>query len=347
MPIHRVLQRLTRGALSTLPSVARPLTGVLPQNDRGARLDPSVHLALRVLEAGGNPTFDELGADRARVEFEKLPRLADVPPLPVERVEDQWIPGPDGEIPIRIYRPREAPAPGPAVLYFHGGGWVVGSLASHDATCRFFARRTGLTVIAVDYRLAPEHAFPAAVEDAVAAFRWVRDHGAAFGVDGARIAVAGDSAGGNLAAVVCAQVRDADEPMPAFQLLIYPGTDLTRSMPSHRLFAEGFFLTERTMDWFVASYLTDPSQETDPRGSPLALEDKRGLPPAHVAVAGFDPLRDEGEAYAEALREAGVPTTLRCYESQIHGFVQMGGIVESAAHATDDLAAVLSQRLRA
>jgi acetyl esterase len=344
MLVPRIMRRVARGALNTLPTVAQPLTGRPPVNDRGAALDPQVHLMLRLLEASGRPTLDELGPDRARVEAERLPLLSDLAPVPLHRVEEQWIPGPGGEIPVRIYAPNGGPDR-PAVFYVHGGGFVIGSLDSHDALCRFYALRTGATVIAVDYRLAPEHPFPAAVEDVLAAFRWIRDEAAAFHVDPARIAVAGDSAGGNLAAVLCQQLRDAGEPGPCFQMLTYPGTDLSRSCESHRTFAEGFFLTEKMMDWFVANYLTDPSEEKDPRASPLVTADLSGLPPTHVAVAGFDPLRDEGEAYADALSAAGVPTTLRSYETLIHGFVSMGGIVEAARHAVEDLAAVLRVQL--
>jgi acetyl esterase len=205
--------------------------------------------------------------------------------------------------------------------------------------------RADTIVVAVDYRLAPEHPFPAAAQDACAAFLWVQEHAAELSVDPARVAVAGDSAGGNLSAVVCQAMRDRGGPAPSFQLLLYPAVDLTRSFDSHRRFAQGFFLTEPLMDWFLASYLTDPAQQKDPLGSPLVTRELAGLCPAHVVTAGFDPLRDEGEAYAKALMAAGVPTTLRCYESLLHGFASMGGLIEAAEHAIDDCAEVLRQRL--
>jgi acetyl esterase len=342
----RILRGAARGTLTALPTLTQPLFGAPPVNDRGAALDPQVHLMLRLLDASKRPSFDELGPARARVEMDRLPLLSDLAPVPLHRVEDQMIPGPAGEIPIRVYVPEPGAARRPAVVYFHGGGFVIGSLDSHDALCRFYAHRTGATVIAVDYRLAPEHPFPAAVDDTLAAFRWIRDRAAAFHLDPERIAVAGDSAGGDLAAVVCQALRDAGERGPCFQLLTYPATDLSRSCESHRTFAEGFYLTEAMMDWFVANYLTDPSEEKHPRASPLVTAELSGLPPAHVTVAGFDPLRDEGEAYAEALGAAGVPTTLRSYETLIHGFVNMGGLIEAARHAIEDQADVLRARLR-
>lgn len=329
-----------------LPTVARPLTGRPPVNDRGARLDPQVHLVLRILEASRRPALDELGPVRARLEMERLSLLSDPSVVPLHRVEDQCIPGPAGELPIRVYSPQDHRGRHPALVYLHGGGFVLGSLESHDALCRFLAHRSGSVVIAVDYRLAPEHPFPAAVEDVCAAFRWIRDQAAAFHLDPKRIAIGGDSAGGNLAAVLCQELRDAGEPGPCFQLLVYPCTDMSRSSDSHRTFANGFFLTERMMDWFLANYLTRPSEEANPRASPLKATDLSGLPPAHIAVAGFDPLRDEGEAYADALAAAGVPTTLRRYESLIHGFVNLSGIVEAARHAVGDLADVVRTHLR-
>jgi acetyl esterase len=251
-------------------------------------------------------------------------------------VEDQWIETGEGALALRFYRPRSGPDRLPATVYYHGGGFVIGNLASHDSVCRRLAVGSGSVVIAVDYRLAPEHPFPAAPTDACTAFRWVHRNAQELGIDAARIAVAGDSAGGNLAAVVCQTMRAERQPMPSFQLLLYPAVDLTRSSESYRTFADGYLLTARTMDWFVASYLTDAAQELDPRGSPLMTRELSGLPPAHVTTAGFDPLRDEGEAYATGLMAAGVPTTARCYESLIHGYMGLGGLSDASAHALDD-----------
>lgn len=335
-----VVQRLAKAALST----PAPLLGAPPTNDRGARLDPQTHRMLAILEAMGGRGFDELGPVRARREMVTQSRLASVPPLPVHRIDERRAETPEADLPVRIYTPRSR-GPLPATVYFHGGGFVIGDLDSHDAICRHLAVRSGSVVVSIDYRLAPEHPFPCAADDAWAAFRWAVGQASSLGIDPSRVAVAGDSAGGNLAAVVAQLARNEGGPSPAFQLLIYPAVDLTRSFDSHRTFASGFFLTEPVMDWFLANYLSDPAHTRDPKGSPIMTRDLSGLPPAHVVTAGFDPLRDEGEAYADALRAAGVPTTSRCYDSLIHGFVSMGGIVDAARHALDDLGDVLHRAL--
>nr|QRD81017.1 lipolytic protein [uncultured bacterium] len=300
---------------------------------------------LTILALARRPAWDELGPVRARRELVAQSRLAAVEAVPVHRVEDRRIDADHDELRVRIYVPHGGPGRRPATVYFHGGGFVLGDLESHDALCRHLAVRSGSTVIAVDYRLAPEHPFPAAVEDACAAYAWALESAGALGIDPERIAVAGDSAGGNLAAVVAQDARDRGLRPPAFQLLIYPATDMSRSAASHRTFAEGFLLTEAVIDWFFANYLTDPAQHRDPRCSPLLARDLSGLPPAHVVTAGFDPLRDEGEQYAEALRAAGVEATSRCYDTLIHGFVSMSGLIEAAARAVDDLGDVLRARL--
>ncbi len=345
MVARALLRRAAHGAFTVATLVSRPLTGPPPSNDRGVRLDRQCHVMLALLERSGMPTLDQLGPEGARAELERQRRLVDAPPEPLARVEDRSIPGVDGDIPVRIYTPRTSPDPLPAVVYFHGGGFVVGDLESHDAVCRHLCRRADVTVIAVDYRLAPEDPFPAAVEDACSAFRWVHANADSLGVDPDRVAIGGDSAGGNLSAVVCQQMRAERHPMPCFQLLLYPATDLTRSAESHETFREGYFLDRPLLDWFLANYLTSTDQERDPRGSPLVTADLEGLPPAHVVVAGFDPLRDEGEAYAQALMAAGVPTTLRCYGSLVHGFYSMGGLIEAARWASEDIAMVVHRAL--
>lgn len=343
--VRSLTRRALRGVFGIASTVPWAIAGRAPRNDRGVELDPETHLLLALVEKAGRPTPDELGPDRARAEMREQAWLVDLPKEGLRRVEDRGIDGPEGELALRVYTPRGGPDRLPALLYLHGGGFVLGDLESHDSICRHLARHAGVTVVAVDYRLAPEHPFPAAAEDACAAFRWVHAHAEELEIRADRIAVGGDSAGGNLAAVVCQQMRAEGHPMPAFQLLIYPATDLSRTSESHTTFADGFFLTRQMMDWFLANYLTEPAQEQDPRGSPLVTADLSGLPPALVVVAGFDPLRDEGEAYAQALMAAGVPTTLRCYGSMIHGFYSMAGLVPAARWAAEDFAAATRRQL--
>jgi acetyl esterase len=246
---------------------------------------------------------------------------------------------------VRLYRPASSVARLlPAILYFHGGGWVIGSLEGYDLPCRFFCARTGCAVVSVDYRLAPEHKFPAAVDDAVASFHWLAEHAVELGIDPARIVIAGDSAGGTLATVVSQQVR-GEPRTPCLQWLIYPATDLAAEMPSHKTCASGFLLTRDDMQWFRSQYLNDPGEVADPRVSPLRAADLSGLPPALVFTAGFDPLRDEGQAYADRLTAAGVKTIHREFDSLIHGFVGMRGALHAAARAMDDMVAGLRHEL--
>ena len=245
---------------------------------------------------------------------------ADPPEL--ARIEDRLIAGPDGtSLPIRLYVPLGA-APMGVCLYFHGGGWVLNNLDTHDDLVRRLAATSGCLFASVDYRLAPEHKFPAAVEDAYAALEWVHSHAAELGCDPDRIAVSGDSAGGNLAASVCLMTRDRGGPPIAFQALIYPITDCDFERPSYRENAEGYFLTRREMLWFWNQYVSSPEQMRDPYASPLLAPSLRGLPPATILTAEFDPLRDEGDAYAQALRAAGVDVTLLRYDGMIHAFIR-------------------------
>ena len=249
------------------------------------------------------------------------------PQIHVE-VDDLSLPGPAGEIRARHYRPPGG-GTAPLLVFYHGGGWVIGDLDTHDALCRLTCRDGGVHVLSIDYRLAPEHSAPAAVEDAYAAFKWAQEHAGELGAIPGRVAVGGDSAGGNLAAVVSQLARDEGGPAPVLQWLIYPRTDFTAQTRSMSLFARGFLLTRRDMDWFHAQYLRGSGVDpTDPRVSPLLAESLSGLAPALIAVAGFDPLRDEGEAYAAALRAAGTAVDLRYMGSLTHGFVnlfQLGG----------------------
>lgn len=252
-------------------------------------------------------------------------------------VTEMSIPGPAGPIPARRYVPDGTGPPGTSalLLYFHGGGFVIGDLDTHDNLCRLICRDGGIQVISVDYRLAPEHKAPAAVDDAYAAYRWALDHAAGLGAT--RIVVGGDSAGGNLAAVVTQQARDSELPLPALQLLLYPVTDWSSETRSKTLFSDGFFLQKRDMDWFAAHYLDGAEVSADdPAVSPLLSEDLTGLPPALVVTAGFDPLRDEGNRYARAMQDAGVVVDLREERSMIHAFANffpLGGGSDTATSA--------------
>ncbi len=300
-----------------------------------SRLDPQARAVLERVARANLPPYPELGADGARKLYRETRGALAAPPAEVARVDNLRVPGPAGEIPVRAYRPRGA-ADGerlPALVYFHGGGWTIGDLDTHDVVCRELADLTPCAVVSVDYRLAPEHKFPAAVDDAVAATRWVAAAGAALGIDGARIAVGGDSAGGNLAAVVALAARDAGGPPLAMQTLIYPATDMAADAASHLRFAEGHLLTREAILWFRSNYLRDAADEADWRASPLKAAELARLPPAYVITAGFDPLVDEGRAYADRLQSAGVPVTYECFEGMIHGFVTMGGVIAAARHA--------------
>lgn len=253
------------------------------------------------------------------------------PPRPaVARAEDIQIPGRDGPLAARLYVPRAGGGPRPMMLYFHGGGWVVGSLDGYDTTCRRLALKADCVVLSVDYRLAPENPFPAAVHDAWDATIWAADAASGLGGDPRRLVVAGDSAGGTLAAVVSLMARDAGAPAIALQALIYPVADMTRETDSHVRNAQGYMLTTAALRWFYDRYVPDPAQRADWRASPLLAASHAGLPPALVLTAGFDPLRDEGLQYANALSAAGVPTQYVCFERQIHGFITMGRVIEEA-----------------
>jgi acetyl esterase len=251
-----------------------------------------------------------------------------------------------GPVAMRHYRPAGS-APGtvlPVLVYFHGGGWVIGDLDTHDVLCRELSNGSGCAVVSVQYRLAPEHAFPAAPDDCIAATRWVRAHAAALGIDPGRIAVGGDSAGGNLAAVVALAERDAGTPL-AFQLLIYPAVDQRRGQASHTTNAEGYLLTRDSIRYYHDHYLGDGAQDSDWRASPLLAADLSRLPPAFVLTAGFDPLRDEGLEYAVALTAAGTPASYVCWERQIHGFITMGRLISEANSAVLQCAAEIRRAL--
>jgi len=289
-----------------------------------------VQLALFLLRLSGHRGLDAMTPVAARAEIARNARAFAGPLVPLPRIDEVTIPGPAGPIRARLYDPAADGRRRGLVVYYHGGGWVVGNIETHDPLCRFLAREADVAVLAVDYHLAPEHPFPAPVEDALLAFRWAFREAPRLRCDRARVAVAGDSAGGNLAAVVAQLAARDGGPRPALRVLFYPVTDLSRKHPSYRLFADGFFLTEREMDWYRGHYLPDEDTARDPRASPLLAEDLRELPPAIVLTAGFDVLRDEGEAYARRLATAGVPVRHRRHEGLIHGFSNATGASRSA-----------------
>jgi acetyl esterase len=311
----------------------------------GRTLDGRTQWFLQLLARSGQPAMHQMTVREARAEFDSVLPLLGGRPAPVGEIVDRTIAGPAGRMRIRLYRPARTVARLlPAILYFHGGGWVIGSLEGYDLVCRYLSARSGCAVIAVDYRLAPEHKFPAAVDDAVAAFRWLAAEATMFGIDPARIVVAGDSAGATLATVISRLLREDPRP-PCLQWLIYPATDLACSSPSYTSCGEGFLLTRAGMEWVRGHYLNDLGEIDDPRASPLRARDLEGLPPALVYTAGFDPLRDEGQAYAERLSAAGVKTIHREFDSLIHGFAGMRGALQAAARAMDDMVAGLRHEL--
>jgi acetyl esterase/lipase len=308
-------------------------------------LDPQARAVLDLVKKVGRPSYDQLSPAEAREQYRET-RTALQPEAPEMTVKDLAASSAAGPIPLRLYRPPGAGAPLPALIYFHGGGWVIGDLETHDVLCRQLAQQAGCVVVAVDYRLAPEHKFPAAVDDCWAATHWIAAHAGELGIAGHRLAVGGDSAGGNLAAVIAVMARDAGNPALAFQLLIYPATDMTRVAPSHAEFADGYLLTRNLTGWFTAQYMRNADDETDWRASPSRVPSLNGLPPALIMTAGFDPLRDEGETYARRLREAGVTVDYICYGGMIHGFLPLGRALDTATRAVAHAAASLRHALR-
>ena len=306
-------------------------------------LDPQVQAFLDEFNAIDPPPLETLTPQEARemcvAEIEALGT-----PQAVAEVRDFTVPGPAGEIPVRLYKP-ESSGDGalPVLVYYHGGGWVVCNLDTHDTLCRQLANAVGCAVVAVDYRLAPEHKYPAATEDSYAATKWVTENAGTFGGDPARVAVGGDSAGGNLAAVVSLMARDRHEPMPVCQILIYPVTDYDLERPSYNENAQGYVLTKSAMRWFWDCYLERDEDGRRPYVSPIRAETLGGLPPALVITSEYDPLRDEGEAYAARLAEAGVPVEHTRYDGMIHPFIRRTAIFDKAKVAQKQVADTLKK----
>lgn len=295
-------------------------------------LHPQARALLNLIEDKGLPPTHKLTPAEARHWYRERRFFTQPRPPEVALVRELQATGPLGAIALRLYRPLGSQAGHllPALVFFHGGGWVIGDLESHDTLCRELANGSGCAVVAVDYRMGPEHRFPAAVDDAIAATRWLHANASSLQLDATRLAVGGDSAGGNLAAVVAIAARDARDLPIAFQLLVYPATDMRRIAPSHASNGQGYLLTQETISYFHDHYIDHPKHDLDWRASPLLHTDLSRLPPAFVLTAGYDPLRDEGLQYAQALTDAGSQSTLVCFERQIHGFITMGKVLDEA-----------------
>ena len=302
-------------------------------------LDPQAKAVLDQFASMGGPPLHEMSVAQARELILGMVALAGEPES-IAQMENRTVPGPAGQIPVRIYTPVGT-APFPVLVYLHGGGWVIGNLDTHDGICRSLANRVGCLVVSVDYRLAPEHPFPAAPEDCYAATRWLAEHAGSLGGDKGRIAVGGDSAGGNLAAVVALMARDRGGPKLAFQLLVYPATDTDFETRSYRENSEGYFLTRADMVWFWNHYAPRDEDRRNPYAAPLRAASLRGLPPALVITAEFDPLCDDGNAYAARLREDGVPVRLSQQDGLIHGFFQMGAVIDRGRASVDEASRAL------
>ncbi len=307
-------------------------------------LNPQVDAILTQMAENPAPPLTAMAPQEARHAYKELSAATRMTDIPIGRVINGTFPGPAGDLAYRLYTPVAAVAVMPAMVFYHGGGWVIGDLETHDGLCRALANASGCRIFAVDYRLAPEHPFPAAMDDAIAAVRYVQDNAADLGIDPNAIAVGGDSAGGNLAAVVAQQAKTAGVQV-TFQLLIYPVTECLAETHSMNALAKGYLLEKDAMTWFVQQYVQDQELIKDPRVSPLCAEDLSGLAPAYVITAEYDPLRDEGKAYADKLTAAGVAATHVDYPGMIHGFMSMGALLEDARTAIEDAGAAVRDAL--
>jgi acetyl esterase len=334
-------------AVAALPAGARRRIAGAPIRLDGLQLDLDMHVLVKLERRNPRPPLDTRAPTEAREDLRHAVRVVAGPPIDLPEVRDITIAG--GEVPLRarLFVPEDADGggPGPLIVFFHGGGWVTGDLDTHDRPCRLLAKTSGARVLSVDYRVAPEHPFPAAADDALAAFRDAVARADQLGADPTRIAVAGDSAGGHLAAVTAQQSAADGGPSPAFQLLIYPATDLADTTTSRETFADGFLLTKANIDWYELQFVGAHGDRHDPRVSPLQASELRGLAPAMVVTAGFDPLRDEGEAYASRLRDAGVRTLLRRHPGYVHGFVNVLALGPGPREAIAEMGGVLRAAL--
>ncbi len=300
-------------------------------------LDPQAQAVIDAVNALGLPAVWEVSPEEARVNAASRPRPAGPE---VAAVENRSIPGPNGDVPVRIYTP-EGSGPFPILAWYHGGGWVIGDLESADGTARHLCKGAGAVVVSVDYRLAPETKFPGPAEDCYAATVWAANNAASLNADASRLAVGGDSAGGNLAAAISLMSADRGGPEIAHQLLVYPVTERNYDTPSYSQNAEGFLLARDAMIWYWDAYLADAADASNPYAAPMKAENLAGQPSALVITAEFDPLRDEGEAYGRRLQEAGVPTTISRYDGMIHGFFGMVGIMDKSGQVMEEATAAL------
>jgi acetyl esterase len=331
------LERFVVRRLVELPAwLQTKLSGQPPICVDGLTLHPEIQLLLAAWKWRGATTLRADSPLLARTSFRNEACRHDVR-CDVESISELMIEGATGPLRARHYVPARDDGKQPLLVFLHGGGFVMGDLDTHDAPCRLFCRHGRMHVLAVDYRLAPEHPFPAAAEDAVAAFRWAVRHAEELGADPRRVCVGGDSAGGNLSAVVAQQSVLAGGPVPVAQLLVYPVVDTAQEWRSGELFASGFVLDRKDRLWFTGHYVPAGIDRTDPRLSPFRVADASGLCPAYVVTAGFDPLRDEGEAYASKLAAAGVPTTVRRYDGFVHGFLNMVGVSPASRAAAIEI----------
>ncbi|HEY2661884.1 MAG TPA: alpha/beta hydrolase [Caulobacteraceae bacterium] len=336
------VQRLILKGLLSLPTpLLRLMAGGGVVYQGGRTLDPRFQF---LANAGrGAPPMASLTPEIARVGSAQALLAVAGKPEPGVRVEALSIEGPRGPISLRAYRPDGLDPASPLMVYAHMGGGVIGDLETCDVFCSILARSARCAVLSVSYRLAPEHRFPAGLEDVLAAYRWARDNTARFGAPEGRVAIGGDSMGGNFAAIIAQEMKRAGEPQPALQLLIYPATDLTSESQSMTTYADAYPLSRQTMEWFIGHYLPPDAAPTDPRASPLLERDLTGLAPAVVVTAGFDPLNDQGEAYAKHLKDAGVPVAFRCYDSLAHAFTAFTGAVPCADVACREIAGLVRE----
>jgi acetyl esterase len=345
----RFLERLESSAarllMSLPPPVLRALSGTRPWPGGADELDPGIRLLLLLRKLRGALPVDRLPPDEARRRARRDAFVHAGPAVEVGSVRELMVPGAAGALPARVYSPGAPEGSRPLLVYFHGGGFVLGDLGTHDIACRILCRESAAHVLAVEYRLAPEFPIPCAIEDAESAFLWASANAAALGADPTRVAIGGDSAGGNLAAVVCRRLPRSGA-RPALQLLIYPAVDRSTEHPSLALFSDGYFLTRGEIEWYHSQYTRGTGvSRRDPRISPLAEPDHSELPPALVVTAAFDPLRDEGEAYAAALEAAGTPVRLWRAPGMVHGFLNMAGVSPGARVAAVKSAALLREML--